>query len=166
MPTFKNDESEDVTAQVEVGKDDNGFYLVMPAFNITASYAFSKLYNITLPTETTLGTVTIVKPEGTTKSVAGKNIKIKVTDLATGYKVVAKSGDTEITLNDGDHNEYDYYFEMPEGDVTISIELATGINSIAADALKDATIFTIGGQRVDKAQKGLYIINGKKVVIK
>ena len=166
MPTFKNDESEDVTAQVEVGKDDNGFYLVMPAFNITASYAFSKLYNITLPTETTYGTVTIVKPEGTTKSVAGKNIKIKVTDLATGYKVVAKSGDTEITLNAGDQDEYDYYFEMPEGDVTISIELATGINSIAADKMKDATIFTIGGQRVDKAQKGLYIINGKKVVIK
>jgi hypothetical protein len=55
---------------------------------------------------------------------------------------------------------------MPEGDVTISIELATGINSIAADKMKDATIYTIGGQRVDKAQKGLYIINGKKVVIK
>ena len=166
MPTFKNDESVDVTEQVTVGKDDNGFYLVMPAFNITASYAFSKLYNITLPTETTYGTVTIVKPEGTTKSVAGKSIKIKVTDLASGYKVVAKSGDTEITLNDGDHNEYDYYFEMPEGDVTISIELATGINSIAADKMKDATIYTISGQRVEKAQKGLYIINGKKVVIK
>jgi hypothetical protein len=42
----------------------------------------------------------------------------------------------------------------------------TGINSIAADKMKDATIYTISGQRVEKAQKGLYIINGKKVVIK
>lgn len=42
----------------------------------------------------------------------------------------------------------------------------TGINSIAADKLENATIYTISGQRVEKAQKGLYIINGKKVVIK
>ena len=42
----------------------------------------------------------------------------------------------------------------------------TGINSIAADKMENATIYTIGGQRVEKAQKGLYIINGKKVVIK
>ena len=42
----------------------------------------------------------------------------------------------------------------------------TGINSIAADKMKNATIYTVSGQRVEKAQKGLYIINGKKVVIK
>ena len=42
----------------------------------------------------------------------------------------------------------------------------TGINSIAADDLKNATIYTISGQRVEKAQKGMYIINGKKVVVK
>ena len=42
----------------------------------------------------------------------------------------------------------------------------TGINSIAADKMENATIYTISGQRVEKAQKGLYIINGKKVVIK
>ena len=42
----------------------------------------------------------------------------------------------------------------------------TGINSIAADKMKNATIYTVSGQRVEKAQKGLYIINGRKVVIK
>jgi hypothetical protein len=35
-----------------------------------------------------------------------------------------------------------------------------------AAALKDAQIFNISGQRVEKAHKGLYIVNGKKVVIK
>ncbi len=42
----------------------------------------------------------------------------------------------------------------------------SGINAVKADALKDAQIYTISGQRVDKAQKGLYIVNGRKVVIK
>ena len=168
-PTIKNEAGEDVTDQIEMG-DDNGYYIVMPAFNITISLEFSKLYNITLPAETTYGTVTLVNGDGeaiaANKFVAGKEIKIKVTDLAADYKVVAMNGETEITLNPGDGTKFDYYFTMPEGDVTISIVSATGINSIAADKMKDATIFTIGGQRVDKAQKGLYIINGKKVVIK
>lgn len=43
---------------------------------------------------------------------------------------------------------------------------ATGIQTVKAEDLENATIYTIGGQRVEKAQKGLYIINGKKVVIK
>lgn len=170
-PTFKNDEDVDVTELVTVGQDADGFYLVMPAFNITASYAFSKLYTITLPTETTHGTITIVKPEGTNKSVAGKLIKIKVTDLTDGYKVVAKNGDTDITLNEGDHATYDYYFEMPEGDVTISIVDATGINAISVDGAADIfadgkPVYNLAGQRVFKGYKGLVIKNGKKVVVK
>ena len=32
--------------------------------------------------------------------------------------------------------------------------------------LENAVIYNLNGQRVDKAQKGLYIVNGKKVVIK
>ena len=47
-----------------------------------------------------------------------------------------------------------------------TITTTTGINAVKADALKDAQIYTISGQRVDKAQKGLYIVNGKKVVVK
>ena len=43
---------------------------------------------------------------------------------------------------------------------------STGINAVKAAHLKDAQIYTISGQRVEKAQKGLYIVNGKKVVIK
>ena len=59
-------------------------------------------------------------------------------------------------------------FTMPDADVivTVTFKIATGINSIAADKLKDATIYTIGGQRVNSVKRGLYIINGKKVVIK
>ena len=41
----------------------------------------------------------------------------------------------------------------------------TGINTISMDGQQNA-VFNIAGQRVEKAQKGLYIIGGKKVVIK
>ena len=52
-------------------------------------------------------------------------------------------------------------------DLKMTITAAgTGINSIAADKMKNATIYTVSGQRVEKAQKGLYIIDGRKVVIK
>lgn len=44
---------------------------------------------------------------------------------------------------------------------------ATGINGITADAAaKAGKVYTIDGKRVNSAKNGLYIINGKKVVVK
>lgn len=42
----------------------------------------------------------------------------------------------------------------------------TGINTIAAPASAKAPIFDLSGRRVVKATKGLYIQNGKKVIVK
>ena len=42
---------------------------------------------------------------------------------------------------------------------------ATGIKEITSDNTK-AEIFDLSGRRVAKAQKGVYIINGKKVIKK
>ena len=39
----------------------------------------------------------------------------------------------------------------------------TGITNVKANADSNA-IFNLNGQKVNKAQKGLYIINGKKVI--
>ena len=42
-----------------------------------------------------------------------------------------------------------------------------GIKSVAnADSRQDGTIYTLQGVRVSKAHKGIYIINGRKVVVK
>ena len=43
---------------------------------------------------------------------------------------------------------------------------ATGINAITAEKLQNAVIYNLNGQRVQNAQKGLYIVNGKKAVVK
>ena len=45
------------------------------------------------------------------------------------------------------------------------METSTGIASLQ-EAAKAAVIYNIAGQRVEKAQKGLYIMNGKKVLVK
>ena len=48
----------------------------------------------------------------------------------------------------------------------IAIDEATAIEDIAAETMTNGEVYNLQGQRVVKAQKGLYIINGKKVVIK
>ena len=45
------------------------------------------------------------------------------------------------------------------------VETGTGIASVMENA-KDAVIYNLAGQRVQKAQSGLYIVNGKKVAVK
>ena len=51
------------------------------------------------------------------------------------------------------------------GNMDIDV-VATGISGIDADANGNAnTIFDLSGRRVQKAQKGVYIVNGKKVIL-
>ena len=53
------------------------------------------------------------------------------------------------------------------GEVKLYIDgLETAIDAINADATESGVIYNIAGQRVNKAQKGLYIVNGKKVLVK
>lgn len=42
----------------------------------------------------------------------------------------------------------------------------TGIEGVTTDNGEKAEIYDLSGRRVAKAQKGIYIINGKKVIIK
>lgn len=46
------------------------------------------------------------------------------------------------------------------------LEGATGINAISTAIDADATIYNVAGQKLSKAQKGVNIINGKKIVVK
>ena len=52
--------------------------------------------------------------------------------------------------------------------VTISVDSTTGVNSINSSDLNNAVIYNLNGVRVDanKLTKGIYIINGKKVLVK
>ena len=43
--------------------------------------------------------------------------------------------------------------------------VATGVQAVKAEELKNAIIYTIGGQRVNSIKRGMFIINGRKVVV-
>ena len=65
------------------------------------------------------------------------------------------------------------YFVVPEGTETsklsVDVEgsgIATSINSMNIEGMGDGNIYNLNGQRVNAPQKGLYIVNGKKVIIK
>ena len=60
-------------------------------------------------------------------------------------------------------------FELDKGSsiskICIYSTVDTGINTLKAE-IENGSVYNLNGQKVEKAQKGLYIINGKKVVIK
>lgn len=45
-------------------------------------------------------------------------------------------------------------------------DTTTSIDGVEVAPLMEGSVYNLNGQRVDKAQKGLYIVNGKKVVVK
>lgn len=82
-------------------------------------------------------------------------IEANITENGT-YKMVVPAG--YFVINGADGEEMTFTYTVGETD---------GISGINADAEGTPTIFTIGGQKVAKAnQSGLYIINGKKTVVK
>ena len=182
QPDFVDDNGDAIPfAEGQVGLEKVGdvekMFIIMPATNVTIKAKASKVYQITLALSQENGNATCLsinneKPETAFKK-EGEKIYLAINPDA-GYEAVisVKAGedDVEVTAEAGtyDEQQYTHFFTMPASAVTVTVTFksATGINSIAADKMKNATIYNMKGQRVDKAQKGLYIINGRKVVIK
>ena len=115
-----------------------------------------------------------------TEAVGVEEYMITDVELAEGAEFKVKSS-TNAWYPDGEGNnyvvgeagKYTIYFR-PNADggegwyynVIYAENLTVGINLVKADDLKNAEIFNLNGQRVQNAQKGLYIVNGRKVVIK
>ena len=50
-------------------------------------------------------------------------------------------------------------------DWAIDVNGGTAINGISADETKSGVIYNMAGQRVSKATKGIYVVDGKKVAV-
>ena len=57
-------------------------------------------------------------------------------------------------------------YEAGEASYQIILSEATGISTLSHDQQDIDAYYTIQGVRVNKPYKGLYILNGKKVMIK
>lgn len=136
-----------------------------------------KTIELTWPDETTVGTgnteeLAVVKNEN------GETIatfSAYSPEFGTGFNQMVVNLPTEITSNGI------YTISFPEGffsfgemgdrsssafTLEFGIGMATGISNVAKSADGKTVIFTLDGKKAAKATKGLYIINGKKVVVK
>ena len=69
-----------------------------------------------------------------------------------------------------EYHEYAAYWAISNGTKAVLVKInfvtATAINGVEADTNKAEVIYDLAGRRINKAQKGIYIINGKKVAVK
>lgn len=73
------------------------------------------------------------------------------------------AGEYEITVSGAEAENYE--FNYVSGTLTITVPV--GIESIASDEVAgNQTVYDLMGRRVSNLQRGLYIIDGKKVLIK
>jgi hypothetical protein len=87
-------------------------------------------------------------------------LPLKAADLSAG---TLKGKISNITVSDADENEIDP--DDVEFDIVVSV--ATGINGLPLND-PNAEVYTVGGKRVKNTnlKKGVYVVNGKKVVVK
>lgn len=116
----------------------------------------------------------IASIEGTNKLVATTGEAI---DASTTAYVLAKDGSNNAVFKRLDTSkravaQYKAYLNMT-GSSLSAIKLlfgntTTAINSAKADVLnnKPATMYDLNGRKVGKLQQGIYIVNGKKIIVK
>ena len=132
-----------------------GVILKRDAFSSETSKDFPILSTVT-PIENTslIGTIAAKTVEADSKLVLGKN-----TDSKWGiYKFTG-------TTMPG----FKAYMDMPANPVkgfAFNFDLPTIVDALNAQEASKGAIYNLAGQRVNKAQKGIYIVNGKKVAVK
>lgn len=85
------------------------------------------------------------------------------------YGIVPTTGKIQKGSANATMKGFRAYFELPAGAnarMIIDGEDVTAISSIITDAENGNAIYNLNGQRVNAATKGVYIINGKKMIIK
>ena len=175
--TVVNDTTgEEIQVMVEGDGDNEKHYFIMPASNVTVTMTVVKLAKLTL-SETTNGQVTVVSVnmQDDPYAESGKKICMMVKP-DEGYEVQsvvvkdAADADVEVIQESGvDHGQdYNYYFLMPESDVTITVTFAVidSIEGINAAETNDGKWYNLQGVQVKAPTKGIFIHNGKKVILK
>ena len=93
------------------------------------------------------------------KDAEGNAVAAPKTYVEQEWKVPGETGTVNVLVKNT--NGCHIYFIDAEQDQ----EVLTGINAVKAGT-ENGAIYNLNGQKVQKAQKGLYIIGGRKVVIK
>lgn len=95
-----------------------------------------------------------IKADGTQYGFTSKSGTPAFAQVKSGQDIPAKKG--YIVLNGASAAKYSICFD----------DEATGIQTIEAASAANAAMYNLAGQRVDKAYKGIVIVNGKKYLNK
>lgn len=163
---YENSESEQ-SVSLNFTKGDGSISANVPVLVKTTAASTEQVFN----------GVQVVAPTEDAK-VVGKYVDYvgvyNPTTLANGdFFLATKDGVQQIFQSEGKNDTVKgfraYFQKKTDAPVKAALFIdgvATAIEGINADANNDATIFNLAGQRVNKAQKGIYIVNGKKVIVK
>ena len=114
------------------------------------------------------GSPVIVDAEGQEAPMAFEYMNGLDMDGSNSYILMGKTeGIYTITLPKSQFNELEMMgWKAPAEDIvlTVQITLPQGIDNLNADA--ELVIYDLSGRRVEKMEKGIYIVNGKKVIVK
>ena len=127
-------------------------------------------------TEIPVATTTGTDYSGTNKLVAGDGTAVDAGTNVTRYVLGVNSSDqaefqkivsTPATVPAGKaYLEFNETIDAPFLSFDFSDMETTGINAVSKAQVENGEVYNLNGQRVSKPAKGLYIVNGKKVVIK
>lgn len=87
-------------------------------------------------------------------------LKVNVSGMADGSYIIALK---DIKLSETDITKF---YKTTLYEAVMNIDTDTSIDAVSADDLKGAVVFDLQGRRVQSVEKGIFIVNGRKVVIK
>jgi hypothetical protein len=145
-------------------------YLVRPTRDVTVPYVFLDLGSLlTSPTPVTK------KLNGNGDEYSFVGIFSPTTLKTDGTNLFVGTGNTLLTSTSGALKGYRAYFVIPSTNAGAKMlmsfdDVVDGIHTVNADGTSTSKIYNINGQYVGTSKeglaKGIYIVNGKKVVIK
>lgn len=102
-----------------------------------------------------------------TVTYASDNVNVATVDSETGLVTITGSGTATIKATVTDGTNYTYATKTAQ--YTLTVTAATGIKAIdngqpATDSAED--YYDLSGRRVAQPAKGIYVKNGKKIVVK
>ncbi len=158
------------------------------AYQVSAFSGSKMIFEEISGTTLSAGTAYVIKSETTSDFVASKtSTTLNFTEgTSTTAGVTTTANLTKILDNTGDkyvlsENKikklggtakvaaFRGYFTIPAGSNVIDIDLegdVTGIENLKNDNLDNAVFYDLNGHQVANPTKGLYIVNGKKVILK
>lgn len=96
-------------------------------------------------------------------SYASDNVNVATVDSETGLVTIIGDGTATIKATVVDGTNYTYATKTAQ--YTLTVTATTGINAVNSEEIKDNNYYDLSGRRVMQPTKGLFIVNGKKVVI-